>query len=246
MIKVGRINITDLSKEKFTPIIVLTKSSPYGSLGPYVLKSDQGIIIENLWQFSKIYEQVPRTVCYRSRYDNTVVWDYSSETHLKTENELVIIYPEYWLWRKKGFQTNDAIRYPVGFSHRHKCKFAVYPVDTDYDALEPDKIELLDYIDARKKIYIFEYIKAIKKEKQFFELKNRLKKGENLLILEVDGPHQESIDYYRKKYNVKSDFIVNNTVLCTQKNLQILLNDVKHPYGHGYCLAMALLDIELD
>ena len=30
-------------------------------------------------------------------------------------------------------------------------------------------------------------------------------------------------------------------MLITPENLNIMLNDPKHPYGHGYCLAKALL-----
>lgn len=46
----------------FTPILCLTKSTPYGSLGPYVLKNKEGYFLEcvhayinesNLYNFSK-------------------------------------------------------------------------------------------------------------------------------------------------------------------------------------------------
>ncbi len=33
----------------FTPIVVLTKSSAYGELGPYVLTDEKGCIMENIW-----------------------------------------------------------------------------------------------------------------------------------------------------------------------------------------------------
>lgn len=38
-------------------------------------------------------------------------------------------------------------------------------------------------------------------------------------------------------------FIENGTLLASKENLQLLLNDAKHPFGHGYCLAWALLDL---
>ena len=79
-----------------------------------------------------------------------------------------------------------------------------------------------------------------KKTKEFAELKKRYKSGEKLLIIEVDGPHQESMDYYKDKYGVDDDFIVNSTVLVNDKNMDILLNDPKHPFGHGYCIGWAL------
>jgi hypothetical protein len=77
------------------------------------------------------------------------------------------------------------------------------------------------------------------------ELKKRLDDGENLLIIEVDAPHQESLDYYMRKYKVAANFIERDSSLATKENLDIFLNDPTHPFGHGYCLAIALLDIDL-
>ena len=62
------------------------------------------------------------------------------------------------------------------------------------------------------------------------------------MIIEVDGPHQESLNYYKHTYGVSEDFIDKNTISVNENNMKIMLNDTKHPFGHGYCLAMALLD----
>jgi len=72
----------------------------------------------------------------------------------------------------------------------------------------------------------------------FARLQQRHQNGENLLIIEVDGPHQESINYYKQNYGVGDEFIINDTMLCTRENLGIMLNDPKHPFGHGYFLAV--------
>lgn len=53
-----------------------------------------------------------------------------------------------------------------------------------------------------EKLYIPAYTKVLKLEQKFIKLKNMLKLGENLLIMEVDGPHEESLPYYKEKYNV--------------------------------------------
>jgi hypothetical protein len=68
-----------------------------------------------------------------------------------------------------------------------------------------------------------------------------MSKHHNLLIVEWDGPHQESMEYYKEKYNVTDDFIVDSTMNATTENIDLMLNDEKHPFGHGYCLASALL-----
>ena len=69
-----------------------------------------------------------------------------------------------------------------------------------------------------------------------------LKKGKNLLIIEVDVCKQEDLEYYKEKYGVKSDFIENDTLLVNEESVKIALNDPKTPFGHSWCLAVALLE----
>ncbi len=258
MIRVGRIQSASdkLTYSGFIPIVVMMKSSPYYSLSPYSLtlelkinEKKQRCNLENIWQFSKVYETVPASKQTYSRFDRTVIWEWPAQTHvIKNKDETIELTPEYYEWRRAGF-VNEAVRYPVGFKHRSQCIGSLKDEDDE---------QLLDYIDARKQIYVPNYLKAVQnlpssessnnktKTNQFKQLQQMLKEGKNLLIVEVDGPHQESLDYYKKKYHVKDDFIEDNTILATKENLKIMLNDVKHAFGHGYCLAMALLDINLD
>lgn len=144
------------------------------------------------------------------------------------------ILPAYKEWREKGMTAPYAIRYPVGFENRHCCLFS----------LKEENSFPLNYIESRKAIYVPSYCDLVRKQSLFDELKIRLNKGENLLLLEIDGPHSESLPYYQKKYGVDDSFIENNTMEATEENLNIMLNDEKHPFGHGYCLAMALLDLD--
>lgn len=237
MIRVGRRiysgkGFKDPSFPGFTPILCLTQSSPYGELGPYVVTTEKGVVFENLWQFSKLYESVPESKQTYSRYDSTVIWEHKAEKHVDSKGNPT---EAYWAWREKGFNCPYPVRYPVGMRHRGRCLCALWEK-------EENTFYELDYIEARKNIYLPEYIKCIKKLPKFKELSERLKKRENLLIIEVDGPHEESLDYYKEKYGVKDDFIENSTMLATKENLDIMLNDEKHPFGHGYCLAWGLLN----
>jgi len=256
-VRVGRINTHEKyfpSISGFTPTVVMTKSyGKYAALSPYLLRDENGYILENRRQASKIYNSIPRQSVPKSRFDKTVIWEYSAQIHTEEEEKDIItagynrfqstventltILPEYWIWREKLMNNIEPVRYPAGYHNRHNCIGAIVSEEDE---------ELIGYIESRKKIYIPIYLESVVKEKLFEELKNRLEKGENLLILEVDGPHQESLSYYKVKYKVTDDFIVDSTVLATEENLKILLNDTKHPYGHGYCLAMALLDIKCD
>ena len=233
MLRVGRIKYNGGSSsypsyDGFTNIVVMMKShSKWSSFSPYYIKDDNGYIFENVFQFSKVYEKVPKSVQKYSRYSNQVIWDHPAEIHMIDD----VLTPEYYAWRQKGMSSHYAIRYPVGFKHRTQCKFAL-----------KDDGEPLGYIDSRKQIYVMEYCRLVKELPEFLELRERLNNGENLMIVEVDGPHQESLDYYKDTYGVDDDFIQNNTMVVNKENIGIMLNDPKHPFGHGYCLAIALLD----
>jgi hypothetical protein len=252
----GKNGISDPSFEGFDPILVLMKShSRWGELGPYSLKDEKGRIFENYHQFSKIYEELPDVISFYSKYDKTVIWDYSAHKQFnKNTNEMT---PEYLKWRAIGMNHNYYARYPMGYNTRHKCLFALrndsetirnayknYSSSgnsSNFKVIESDK---LYYIQARKQIYLPEYMRLVKLESLFYELKDMLRSGRNLLIIEVDGPHEESLNYYKQHYSVDNTFIQNRTMLCTVQNLCIMLNDGLHPFGHGYCLAMALMGFE--
>ena len=252
MIRVGKCTYdrngkrTDPHFEGFTNILVLTKSSPYASLSPYCLKDEHGRIMESIFQFSKVYETIPESTQYYSRYDSKIIWKWRAERHaIKKEDGSYDLTPEYFRWRYAGMNAKEAIRYPVGYNYRGKCLFALKE-DPSLPNIPGNIIpKRLDYIEGRKEIYVPLYIRLVKEQPQFKELKEKLANGENLLIIEVDAALTEWMPYYKEKYNVPDDFIVDNTMLATPENLSIMLNDPAHPYGHGFCLAQALLDIQL-
>jgi len=237
-IRVGRLTTQGKLKSKptlsgYTEVMVMTPSSKYGKLGPYVLKNDQGVLMENLWQFSKVWESVPNVKTPYSQWDRRIIWDHDSEVHVDKKKE-----PNdaYWAWRAKGMSNKDAVRYPAGYAKRRETLYSLKDKNSNWR---------MTYIEARKEIYLPVYIDLVKGEKQFAELQKRLNEGENLLVVEIDGPHQESLDYYKKKYKVSDSFIENDTMLATRENLKIMLEDDKYSFGHGYCLAAALEGFDL-
>lgn len=220
----------------FKRVICLMSSSPYYNVSPYALQDSKGRILENIWQFSKYYLVVPKSLQRYSRYNKRVIWDHPAEIHHDDYNPN----EAYLDWRKKGMNNNEAVRYPVGYKYRSRCVCAYKELENGPDLEHP-----LNYITSRKEIYLPIYREAVEKTEMFLKLKKRLENGENLLIIEVDGPHEESMDYYKEKYDVGDDFIQGNTISATPENMELLLNDEKHNFGHGYCLAMALLDMKL-
>ena len=235
MIRIGTIKYVHGQKvfpeyDGFKRIEVMTYSSKYGSIGPYCLKDKDGKIMENIWQSCKVYPKVPKSIQRYSRYNQHIIWNHPEEVHVD-END--IPNEKYWKWREKLANNKYPVRYPVTFSKeaRASCIYSIW---------EGHKY---GYVDARKHVYKPVYIHLVKNTPQFKELQEMISKGINLLIVEVDGPREESLEYYKDKYDVSDDFIENRTILATEDNLNIMLNDTKHPFGHGYCLAMALLDM---
>lgn len=236
---VGQIRIGRMVNKKFptypgfTVIKVMTKSyGKYWQLCPYFLRNESGQIHENIWQFSKVYESVPESRQTHHPKAKSIVWQWPAEIHVKDGK----VTPEYYKWRESGFNSPFAVRYPVGIHHRHHCLYSLNELTGNKE----------DYITSRKNLYVKLYCDLVKDKPLFRELKQRLNAGENLLICEVDGPHMESLKYYCDKYGLDEDFIVSDTMLMNQKNSDIMLNDALHPYGHGYSLAVALLDLTYD
>ena len=112
--------------------------------------------MENIYQFSKVYETVPETTCHYSRYDNRIIWKWKSERHvIPCSDGTFDITPEYFSWRQTGMFAKDAIRYPVGFNHRSNCIFSLK--EDENGIIIPKR---LNYIEARKEIYYPIYKRA--------------------------------------------------------------------------------------
>lgn len=225
---------TDPSYEGFTPLVTVTKCTKYGHISPYVLKWN-GIIFENLWQASKVYKEIEATVQRCSRYDDTIIWERGAETHVKKKGKKWVITPAYKKWRKDLMDCDYPVRYPVGYRKRRDAMFSLKGDAENFST------KTLNYIEARKEIYEPLFIECLKETDTFQELKERLEGGENFLIIDVDGPHQESLQHYQIMYDLEDDFIDQDSMIATDANLDIMINDPKHSYGHGFCIARALL-----
>lgn len=236
MIRVGTIKYvngrpTCPKFENFESILCLTPSySEYGKLGPYALKNEKGQLLENVWQFSKIYPHLPRVSIPLSARNQEIVWQWQQDEHYKDGH---VLKEPYLKWRRAGMDNKKPVRNPVGWKLMSSCVGSFKDESLD---------KKLDYIEARKEIYLPMYSAAVRKHELFSRLLAKLKSGRNLLICEVDGPRQESLGYYKKEYNVPDNWIENNSIAVTPETMSILLNDKYYAFGHGYCLAMTLLE----
>ena len=239
MIRVARYiyNKPEPKYDNYEPIAVISMSNTkWRLLSPFFLKDGKGRLFENIYQFQKCYPSIPKVQIKNSA--NEIIFDHPAEVHFIND----VVQPEYYNWRTKGENCQYPIRFPVGKHNSHKCLFSI-PSGPN-DNINP--LIRLDYVESRKKIYVKKYSALVKQTKDFLELKQMLSEGKNILIIDVDGPHQESLLYYKNKYNINDDFITNDSIEINENSINILLNDTKHPFGHGYVLAMSLLDKEIE
>jgi hypothetical protein len=93
----------------------------------------------------------------------------------------------------------------------------------------------MDYLTSRKEIYVNEYIRLIRKLPEYTKLLEKLCRGENIMICEMDVPAKNK----RGEYGIDCDD--NNNCIMTIEKLERLMNDPSEAFGHGLCLAYALL-----
>src|SRR4051812_28232334 len=108
MLRVGRCICSAKGRQDpqypgYTAVVVLTRgTNVWGELGPYDLKDENGRIMENVWQFSKVYPAVEATTQYKSRFQRVVVWEHGAEAHLLDPGAGAApgnLAPAYWAWR---------------------------------------------------------------------------------------------------------------------------------------------------
>jgi len=116
---------------------------------------------------------------------------------------------EYWNWAHQGWLTMRGIRYPKG-----KGAIPLYSYWND---------EKLNYIEARKKIYIPLYKDAVLKSHAFQKLIEIYKKYGKITLWGFDG-----YDHHLE-----------------HKSLDDVINDEKRKMGHMFVLAMMLEEIEV-
>lgn len=232
-----------VSLENYETINVLKwNNSKWKNLCPYFLKTDGeemsfnsgGILFENFYQGSKVYNIVYENEVYPSKYyinnPNYLWWKYEPETPsgdvIFQNNNLN--YDLYFRWRNSIWECKNPIRYPNKIHRRKNTQFALC---IDKEGNE----QRFDYISTRKELYLKEYIRLIKKLPEYTSLLDKLKNGKNIMICEVDVPAKN------KKGIFGQDCDENDICYMSIEKLELLLNDPSEAFGHGLCLAYSLL-----
>jgi hypothetical protein len=249
MIATQRIKSTSIKPtpyKDYEAINVLKWSnSRWKSLCPYYLKTDGneecvnpgGILFENFYQGLKVYPMITSTVVYASwRHTGNpkyLRWKYET---VNTTGDYLINPSDgsfnkdlYLRWRTSLWSCPNPIRYPNNIHKRGQTKFSLC-IDSNGNETK------MDYITARKKMYVREYIRLVKQLPEYASLLSKLKAGKNIMLCELDVPATGKKGLYGK--DVIDDVIC--TTLTIEK-LEAMMNDGSEAFGHGLCLAYALL-----
>ena len=195
-----------------------------------------GIIFENFYQGSKVYDKVYPIKVYTSKHTQGnpkyLLWSHNT---IGEKYDVLVDYKNqfdeklYLRWRDDLWKCQDAIRYPNGI---HRRKYTQYSICIDSNG---NKIKM-DYITARKELYMKEYKRLIRKTDEYKILLGMLQKGINFIISEIDVPSNG------KKGNYGKDCDENDNCDMSLEKLNVLLNDPSEAFGHGLCLVHALLE----
>jgi hypothetical protein len=196
------------------------KDTKYYEMSPYHLKTEDGFLFENWYQSRKIYPTVYPIVVKPNFRSNIVWWEYDSQ-----ENHCVngVIQPEYFKWCDLICRCPNPIRYPNGYSRRGTVLFSLY------------NNQLHDYISSRYHIYFLNYSRIIRQLPIYSILLNKIRRGENICITEVDVPAHGKRGLY-------SNVDQNGYFYPTLQNLDLLLRDPSEAFGHALCLTICLLE----
>jgi hypothetical protein len=230
----------------FTSIKVMSwhkKDTEYYTLSPYHLKTDGQerqhnygqVIFENFWQGSKVYSKITaqEIYCHKNYQGNPkyLWWKYEPtlDSHVTVDKfGNTNVNDEYFKWKASLWTCKHGIRFPNGFHGRKNVLFTLF-FDKDHNDTR------MDYITARKEIYVAEYCRLIRKLPEYKKLLEKAINKENLLILEMDVPSKSKKEPWN---NVDKDGICVHTL----ESLNVLLNSPVEPFGHGLCICLALLE----
>nr|QBK87077.1 MAG: uncharacterized protein LCMAC103_04210 [Marseillevirus LCMAC103] len=203
----------------FQPIPVISLgAAPWKSLSPFFLGpvADAGNV-ENYWQFHKVWADVARQRQIKRPKNKPVrtIWVWPRETHVSASGEIL---PAYWRWRAAGFANAEPVRRPNG---RQIPLFSLF------------RGKKLGLVEAREQVYIPAYRAAASRSPVFHRLLAKLRAGERLVLIDLDGP--------------KLDLHPEGAVADPSRLQAWVARDADEkgryfPYGHGYVLAALLLE----
>ncbi len=245
-----------LSSLKMTPVdlpgyitinLLRWRDSKWRTLFPSVLKTDGneevenegGVIFGNFFEGCKLHPKVFENKVYASKFqrgkENHLFWEFApvndgGDFLIERGN---VNYDLYYRWRNSLWGCSKCVKYPNGVLRDKHERFFFFK------RKGVEKEERMTSYEARKFIYIKEYIRLVRKEPKYQLLLQWLKEGKNLLFCEVNVPKRD------KRNEFGRDCDRNNNCLMTLTKVRALIDTMTEDFSHGLCLVYALLsDLE--
>lgn len=165
-----------------------------------------------------------------SKWTKAPAWQWKGEKHYnKQTNELL---PTWHAWHKAGTYFRHAVRYSNGFHGRKDCLFVLSPAAAKAAATtsatttkqilsECDKLTIPH---GRYHVYFKTYAALVRADPFYQTLEERLARGENLQICEVDGPPVANT----KKVEAPFQHVVNGSIHVDEEVATTWLKAVFH------------------
>jgi hypothetical protein len=247
----------DPQYEGYESAVCLTASTEYGSLGPYCVRAvetgpEKGALIENVWHSMKVLPRIPKTLSHVSRYNHTIAWSWDEVTNHIGQNGSDVNMSEWLTWHNALCHNKYAIRYPFSYSPAvRKSTLGVMPraLLHAYRADPANTVihvqDLLGVADGRKDVYFHYYMSGIDTHHpDYRKVIRKLEKGAKMLWIDVDGPRQEGMSYYREMYGVPDNWIQEHSVGIDENALNIFLNDPTYSCGHVFGLVAKFMGLD--
>lgn len=222
--KFGKIRIAQQARARSYPVFENFEVIPAWSRGagewkqlsPFYLKFGDGIIFENFWQSFKVWETVEK--------QKSKNWTWPSEKHVaeKRIDEDENPNEKWYKWHEALLHHDKPVRRPNG---------KAVPLYAYWEG------EKLNTIEGRKQIYIPYLQQLYRAHPVYMKLLEKVKSGKNIMLVEPDGPYLEA---YPNGLEVNLPLLKE---LIERMNYADEGYPNKYrPYGHGYVLAMTILE----
>lgn len=212
----NRVNVTSGSRFVISPGYYASSLSPL-YLGPVVVDDGVGFVtherFENYWQSGKVYPQLGHTDADGNPNEKWHRWRKELASRLRPTKD----------GRGKGIRTPREV---ANLKRAHKQK----RIPCWKPAYSYHNGKKLDYVDSRKQIYVPTYLSLIRATTELRLLKERVQDGENIMILDFDGPDPAQYP---------------NGLPVTVDTLRERLHDEERPFGHGYVVAAELAGVDI-
>lgn len=158
------------------------------------------------------------------------------------------ILPEYFAWRKKWYDKTEISQKKTESRHPNEelgcrpadCLFFAYYEDGEY--------KHLNYVEARKKVYIPQYAKLVYNTESFKMLKGLVDDGKQIALVDFDGFNYYEENAMKGVYNSYVNRCMKNHVTPTRlegdyTKIKTMKDAVNCPFlqvGHGFVIKMLL------